>query len=113
MTDVSFFFMKNPETGKAKSRLAAAISEDSAICVYKNLAKGILLTLKPGTPFHFMFASTRGTLRSLLRSGWGEDRYIAQKERTHPCSASPDPMIQHLLSNYTGVALFTLGVFQI
>jgi hypothetical protein len=50
------FFVKNPERGQVKSRLAAAIGADSAVRVYKNLAAQMLSTLKKGTfPLYICF----------------------------------------------------------
>jgi rSAM/selenodomain-associated transferase 1 len=50
------FFVKNPERGKVKSRLAAVIGDDSAIRLYKNLVTQMLSTLKEGTfPLYICF----------------------------------------------------------
>jgi len=43
------FFVKYPEKGKVKSRLAAVIGDDSAVSLYKNLVEKMLSTLKKGT----------------------------------------------------------------
>jgi rSAM/selenodomain-associated transferase 1 len=71
--------MKNPERGKVKSRLAAAIGDDLAICVYKNLVKGMLSTLKAGTfPLYVCFypKNAQKPLRNWLGARY---RYIPQK----------------------------------
>lgn len=50
------FFVKNPERGKVKSRLAAEIGDDSAVSLYKNLVVQMLSTLKEGTfPLYIYF----------------------------------------------------------
>jgi rSAM/selenodomain-associated transferase 1 len=50
------FFVKNPERGKVKSRLAAVIGDDSAVSLYKNLVAQMLSTLKGGTfPLYICF----------------------------------------------------------
>jgi rSAM/selenodomain-associated transferase 1 len=50
------FFVKNPERGKVKSRLATAIGEDLAVRLYKNLVAQMLSTLKAGTfPLYVCF----------------------------------------------------------
>ena len=50
------FFVKNPERGKVKSRLAATIGDDSAVSLYKNLVAQMLSTLKEGTfPLYICF----------------------------------------------------------
>lgn len=50
------FFVKYPEKGKVKSRLAAVIGDDSAVSLYKNLVAQMLSTLKEGTfPLYICF----------------------------------------------------------
>ena len=50
------FFVKYPEKGKVKSRLATVIGDDSAVSLYKNLVAQMLSTLKEGTfPLYICF----------------------------------------------------------
>jgi len=50
------FFVKYPEKGKVKSRLAAVIGDDSAAGVYKNLVAQMLSTVKEGSfPLYICF----------------------------------------------------------
>lgn len=50
------FFVKKPERGKVKSRLAAVIGGDSAVRLYKNLVAQMLSTLREGTfPLYICF----------------------------------------------------------
>jgi rSAM/selenodomain-associated transferase 1 len=50
------FFLKSPEKGKVKSRLARVIGDDSAINLYRNLVAQMLSTLKRSTfPFYICF----------------------------------------------------------
>ena len=50
------FFVKNPERGKVKSRLAADIGDESAVRLYKGLVTRMLSTLKGGTfPLYICF----------------------------------------------------------
>jgi rSAM/selenodomain-associated transferase 1 len=50
------FFVKYPEKGKVKSRLAAVIGDDSAVSLYKTLVAQMLSTLKEGTfPLYICF----------------------------------------------------------
>ena len=50
------FFVKYPEKGKVKSRLAAVIGDDSAVSVYKNLVAQMLSTVKEGSfPLYICF----------------------------------------------------------
>jgi hypothetical protein len=72
------FFVKNPERGKVKSRLAVAIGEDSAVHLYKNLVTQMLSTLRKGSfPFCICFAprNAKKSIRNWLGS---EHRYMPQ-----------------------------------
>jgi rSAM/selenodomain-associated transferase 1 len=71
--------MKNPERGKVKSRLAAAIGEDLAVSVYKNLVKGMLSTLKAGAfPLYVCFYP-KDAQKPLTNWLGARYRYIPQK----------------------------------
>ena len=72
------FFVKNPERGKVKSRLAATIGGDSAVRLYKNLVVKMLSTLKEGTfPLYICFfpKSAQKPTKNWLGT---EYRYIPQ-----------------------------------
>jgi uncharacterized protein len=72
------FFVKNPERGKVKSRLAAAIGKDSAVRIYKNLVAQMLSTLKKGTfPIYVCFfpKNVQKPIKNWLGT---EYRYIPQ-----------------------------------
>jgi rSAM/selenodomain-associated transferase 1 len=72
------FFLKNPERGKVKSRLAAVIGDDSAVRLYKNLVAQMLSTLKEGTfPLYICFfpKSAQKPIRNWLGK---EYRYMPQ-----------------------------------
>jgi rSAM/selenodomain-associated transferase 1 len=50
------FFVKYPEKGKVKSRLAASIGDDAAVSAYKNIVAQMLSTLKKGSfPLYICF----------------------------------------------------------
>jgi len=50
------FFVKHPQRGKVKTRLAAVIGDDSAVSVYKNMVEQMLPKLKKGTfPLYICF----------------------------------------------------------
>jgi rSAM/selenodomain-associated transferase 1 len=72
------FFIKNPEKGKVKSRLAAVIGDDSAVSLYKNLVAQMLSTLKEGTfPLYICFfpKSAQTPIKNWLGR---EYRYVPQ-----------------------------------
>ena len=72
------FFVKNPERGKVKSRLAAAIGVDPAVCLYKNMVAQMLSTLKEGTfPLYICFFPKN--VQKPIKNWLGEEyRYIPQ-----------------------------------
>jgi rSAM/selenodomain-associated transferase 1 len=73
------FFVKNPEKGKVKSRLAAVIGEDSAVHLYKDLVAQMLATLKEGTfPLYVCFfpKNAQKLTKNWLGAGY---RYIPQE----------------------------------
>ena len=72
------FFVKNPERGKVKSRLAAVIGNDSAVSVYKNIVDRMLLALKEGTfPLYICF-SPKNAQKPVKNWLGREYRYIPQ-----------------------------------
>jgi hypothetical protein len=72
------FFLKRPEKGKVKSRLARVIGDDSAVNLYKNLVTQMLLTLKRGTfPFYICFYP-RNSEKPIKDWLGREHRYIPQ-----------------------------------
>jgi glycosyltransferase A (GT-A) superfamily protein (DUF2064 family) len=72
------FFVKYPEKGKVKSRLAAGIGNDSAVRVYKNIVDQMLSTLKKG-PFPLYICFFPKTARRPIKNWLGREYcYIAQ-----------------------------------
>lgn len=73
------FFVKNPERGKVKSRLAAVIGGDSAVRVYKNLVAQMLSTLMEGTfPLYICFFPKNA--EKPIKNWLGREyRYMPQK----------------------------------
>ncbi len=73
------FFMKSPEKGKVKSRLAAVIGDELAAKLYKEFATQMLSTLQKGDfPFHVCFYPKDAL--SALKEWLGDQyRYIPQK----------------------------------
>ena len=71
-------FVKNPERGKVKSRLATTIGDDSAVSVYKNIVDRMLSTLKQGTfPLYICF-SPKNAQKPVKNWLGREYRYIPQ-----------------------------------
>ena len=73
------FFVKYPEKGQVKSRLAASIGVDPAVRIYKNIVAQMLSTLKKGTfPLHICFFPRNA--QKPIEHWLGEEyRYIPQK----------------------------------
>jgi rSAM/selenodomain-associated transferase 1 len=72
------FFLKSPEKGKVKSRLARVIGDDSTVNLYKNLVTQMLSTLKRGTfPFYICFYP-RNAEKPIKDWLGREHRYIPQ-----------------------------------
>ena len=73
------FFIKYPEIGKVKSRLAAIIGDETAAKLYEDFIMQMLSTLKKGDfPFYICF-HPKNALRAL--KGWlgSQYHYIPQK----------------------------------
>jgi uncharacterized protein len=72
------FFVKNPEKGKVKSRLAAGIGDDSAVNVYKEIVDHMLSTLKKGT-FSLYVCFSPGNAQKPIKNWLGSaHRYLPQ-----------------------------------
>jgi rSAM/selenodomain-associated transferase 1 len=72
------FFVKNPEKGKVKSRLAAVIGGDSAVRLYKNLVAQMLSTLEKGTFSLYICFFPKNAQKSTKNWLGTEYRYIPQ-----------------------------------
>ena len=73
------FFMKSPEKGKVKSRLAAVIGDEPAQKLYKEFATQMLSTLQKGDfPFHVCFYP-KDALKALKDWLGDQHHYIPQK----------------------------------
>jgi len=73
------FFVKNPERGKVKSRLAAVIGDESAAKLYRNFIMQMLSTLKIGDfPIYICF-HPKNALKALKEWLGGQYHYIPQK----------------------------------
>jgi rSAM/selenodomain-associated transferase 1 len=75
------FFVKNPERGKVKSRLAAVIGGDSAVRLYKNLVAQMLSTLKEGTFPTYICFFPKNAEKSTKNWLGREYRYMPQNGR--------------------------------
>jgi len=73
------FFIKSPEKGKVKSRLAAVIGDEPAQKLYKEFATQMLSTLQKGDfPFHVCFYP-KDALKALKDWLGDQHHYIPQK----------------------------------
>jgi rSAM/selenodomain-associated transferase 1 len=68
------FFIKNPEKGKVKTRLASAIGDKMAVKLYKRFLLEMLFTLNEGTFIFYLCYSPESPLSSL--KDWLGDRYL-------------------------------------
>ena len=68
------FFIKNPEKGKVKTRLASAIGDKMAAKLYKRFLLEMLFTLNGGTFIFYLCYSPESPLSSLR--DWLGDHYL-------------------------------------
>ena len=68
------FFIKNPESGKVKTRLASAIGDKMAVKLYKRFLLEMLFTLNKGTFLFYLCYSPESPLSDLIK--WLGDQYL-------------------------------------
>ena len=68
------FFIKNPEKGKVKTRLASAIGGEMAVKLYKRFLLEMLFTLNRGTFLFYLCYSPESPLSDL--KDWLGDQYL-------------------------------------
>ena len=68
------FFIKNPEKGKVKTRLASAIGDKKAVKLYKRFLLEMLFTLNRGTFLFYVCYSPESPLSDL--KNWLGDHYL-------------------------------------
>ena len=68
------FFIKNPEKGKVKTRLASAIGDKMAVKLYKRFLLEMLFTLNGGTFLFYLCYYPENSLVDLTR--WLGDHYL-------------------------------------
>ncbi len=68
------FFIKNPEKGKVKTRLAAAIGDKMAVKLYKRFLLEMLFTLNRGTFLFYLCYYPENSLNDL--KDWLGDHYL-------------------------------------
>ncbi|MGB7575748.1 MAG: TIGR04282 family arsenosugar biosynthesis glycosyltransferase, partial [Thermodesulfobacteriota bacterium] len=68
------FFIKNPEKGKVKTRLASAIGDKKAVKLYKRFLLEMLFTLNRGTFLFYLCYSPESPLSDL--KDWLGDQYL-------------------------------------
>ena len=68
------FFIKNPEKGKVKTRLASAIGDKTAVKLYKRFLLEMVFTLNRGTFLFYLCYSPENSLSELKH--WLGDHYL-------------------------------------
>jgi rSAM/selenodomain-associated transferase 1 len=68
------FFIKNPEKGKVKTRLASAIGDEMAVKLYKRFLLEMLSTLNRGTFLFYLYFYPGDSLNDL--KDWLGDQYL-------------------------------------
>jgi uncharacterized protein len=68
------FFIKNPEKGNVKTRLASAVGDKTAVKLYKRFLLEMLFMLNRGTFIFYLCYSPESPLRSL--KDWLGDHYL-------------------------------------
>jgi len=68
------FFLRNPEKGKVKTRLASAIGDKMAVKLYKRFLLRMLFTLNGGTFLFYLCYSPESSLSDL--KGWLGGNYL-------------------------------------
>ena len=73
------FFIKNPEQGKVKTRLASAVGDTMAVKLYKRFLLEMLFTLNDGTFLFFLCYYPDNALEDL--SDWLGDHYLYMAQK--------------------------------
>jgi rSAM/selenodomain-associated transferase 1 len=73
------FFLKNPEKGKVKTRLAAAVGDEMAMKLYIRFLLEMLSTLNKGTFLFYLCFYPENSLSDLR--GWLGDDYLYMPQR--------------------------------
>lgn len=73
------FFIKNPEKGKVKTRLASVMGDHLAVLLYREFILKILETLKSGNSPFYIFFYPKSSLKVLKEWLGGHYRYMPQK----------------------------------
>jgi len=68
------FFIKNPEKGRVKTRLASAVGDEMAVKLYRRFLLEILSTLNRGTFLFYLCFYQENSLNDL--KGWLGDDYL-------------------------------------
>ncbi len=73
------FFIRYPEKGRVKTRLAASIGDERALKLYRNFLLNILSTLNKGTFLFYLCFYPADALESLRKWLGGDYLYIPQQ----------------------------------
>jgi len=73
------FFLRNPEKGKVKTRLASALGDEMAVRLYRRFLLETLFTLNRGTFLFYLCFYPENSLSDL--KGWLEDDYLYMPQK--------------------------------
>jgi rSAM/selenodomain-associated transferase 1 len=73
------FFIKNPEKGKVKTRLASAVGDEMAVRLYRRFLLETLFTLNRGTFLFYLCFYPENSLSDL--KGWLGDDYLYMPQK--------------------------------
>jgi rSAM/selenodomain-associated transferase 1 len=73
------FFLKNPEKGRVKTRLASAVGDEVAVKLYKRFLLEMLSTLNQGTFLFYLCFYPENSLNDL--KGWLGDDYLYMPQK--------------------------------
>lgn len=73
------FFLKNPEKGRVKTRLASAVGDEVAVKLYRRFLLEMLFTLNQGTFLFYLCFYPENSLSDL--KGWLGDDYLYMPQK--------------------------------
>jgi len=98
------FFIKNPQKGQVKTRLAAAIGDEMAVRLYKRFLLEMLSTLNKGTFLFYLCVYPVDALEG-LRTWLGEDYLYLPQQGENLGERMKNGFIEALAMNFKRVVL--------
>ena len=98
------FFIKNPEKGKVKTRLASAIGDKKAVKLYKRFLLEMLFTLNRGTFLFYLCYSPADALED-LRNWLGEEYLYMRQQGEDLGERMKNGFMEALAMNFKRVVL--------